>query len=58
VRPVFGWSSIIVFGWDSIMSSSALTPAPVATISLSDFQTSSPMSSPKTFDMILLRTFE
>jgi hypothetical protein len=51
VRSVLGWDSIIIFGWGSIMSPSASATALAAIISLSEFQTSSPLSSPKSFSM-------
>jgi hypothetical protein len=56
VRSV--WGRIIVSGWDKIMSSSASVTASAATISLSEFQTSSPLSSPKTFEIKLIFTLE
>jgi hypothetical protein len=58
VRFIFSWDSVIVFDWEYAVSSAASTAASAATTLLSEFQTTSPLSSPKTFDMKLSRTFE
>jgi hypothetical protein len=53
-----GWGSTITFGLGGSVSSTASATASTAVISLSKIQTSSPLTSPKTFDMMPLRTFE